>query len=129
MIKKLISWFSVFVWMGLIFWLSDQSKVIPSGNFLVTRVLSILGHIFVFGVLFLLVYIAMAGSLRVSKKRYITAGLFIVFIYGIIDEYHQSFIPHRDASLVDVGWDLLGGALANMLRRSKINFTRLTSNI
>jgi len=129
MLKKLISWLLVFVWIELIFWLSDQSKVIPSSNFLITRVLSILGHIFVFGILFLLLYRAMAGSLRISKKRYIIAGLLIVFLYGITDEYHQSFIPHRDANLVDVGWDLLGGALANLLRRSKINFTRLTSNI
>jgi VanZ family protein len=31
--------------------------------------------------------------------------------YGVSDEYHQSFVPGRDASVRDVGSDFAGAAL------------------
>lgn len=31
------------------------------------------------------------------------------FIYGLTDEIHQSFVPHRDMSIFDVVADIFGG--------------------
>ncbi len=36
---------------------------------------------------------------------------FIACLYGIIDEFHQSFVPGRDASMVDLLFDSAGGLL------------------
>jgi VanZ family protein len=32
--------------------------------------------------------------------------------YGVSDEFHQSFVANRDSSVMDVGFDALGAALA-----------------
>ena len=33
-------------------------------------------------------------------------------LYGITDEFHQSFVAGRNASLLDVGFDALGSIMA-----------------
>lgn len=40
----------------------------------------------------------------------LTAWAFAV-LYGMSDEFHQSFVPNRDANWWDVGFDALGAAL------------------
>jgi VanZ family protein len=37
------------------------------------------------------------------------AAFALTVIYGFSDEYHQSFVPGRDASLKDLLWDVIGG--------------------
>lgn len=32
-------------------------------------------------------------------------------LYGMSDEFHQSFVPNRDANWLDVGFDALGSAI------------------
>lgn len=32
-------------------------------------------------------------------------------LYGMSDEFHQSFVPNRDANWLDVGFDALGAAI------------------
>ena len=32
-------------------------------------------------------------------------------VYGMSDEFHQSFVPNRDANWMDVGFDALGALL------------------
>ena len=36
-------------------------------------------------------------------------------LYGMSDEFHQSFVPNRDASWIDVGFDATGAALGVFL--------------
>lgn len=35
----------------------------------------------------------------------------VAVLYGMSDEFHQSFVPNRDANWLDVGFDALGAAL------------------
>jgi len=44
-----------------------------------------------------------------TKGRYKGWGLLIVLALAIIDEYHQRFIPGRDASILDALADIAGG--------------------
>ena len=48
--------------------------------------------------------------LRVSSARAIVACA-IASVYGVFDEWHQSFVPGRYASLTDVTLDVAGAAL------------------
>lgn len=112
MLKKLVSWIAVLSWMGFIFWLSSKSKVIPVINPLASYFISSLGHIIVYAVLYLLVHRAIHCSVGFTNKKTIWLSLLIMFLYGISDEYHQSFVPGRESSIMDLGFDLLGGMIA-----------------
>jgi len=52
-------------------------------------------------------------------------SLSIVLLYGISDEFHQSFVPYRDASSYDVLADVVGGTVgiffANKLIKRRSN--------
>jgi VanZ family protein len=39
----------------------------------------------------------------------------IVFLYGISDDFHQSFVPYRDASAFDLMADVVGGTVGVLL--------------
>jgi VanZ family protein len=47
---------------------------------------------------------------RIAGGALLTSGLF-----SLVDEYHQSFVPSRTASLVDCGIDTAGALLALLL--------------
>ncbi|MBT8121099.1 MAG: VanZ family protein [Gammaproteobacteria bacterium] len=59
------------------------------------------------------------GALQQSTAGYRPAQLWAVTaltgVYGLLDEYHQSFIPGRFSSLGDVIADLVGGFLGALL--------------
>jgi len=72
-------------------------------------------HIPLYGlltVLLLLTFIPKPG--RNLSARYQVAAWIAVAV-GILDEYHQSFIPSRDGSVTDVLLDLLGTGLVVLL--------------
>ena len=90
------------VWMAVIFWLSSARL-----NFLPPGVLgSFVGnaaHAPIYGLLALL--LARASGSPV-------AGLACTVLYGISDEWHQSFVPGRSSSVFDLGTDTVGAIAA-----------------
>ena len=55
----------------------------------------------------------MAGTLRTIAPRWAIALVVLVAaslsaVYGVTDEFHQSFVPGRDANIYDIGFDTLG---------------------
>jgi VanZ family protein len=56
-----------------------------------------------------------------SSKRWFLISAVLVVVYALIDEYHQSFVPSRTASVVDSFIDMAGGltALVFISRRRK----------
>ena len=50
---------------------------------------------------------------QVKKRPRSALGAILLFclLYGISDEFHQSFIPGRYSSLADIGADVMGAAL------------------
>ena len=73
------------------------------------------------------IYMALGISLLLSRektgKREILEVVGFVILYAISDEYHQSFIPGRGASFIDVCIDTLGGIsgvlVVKMMNRAK----------
>ncbi len=96
-------WAAVAGWMGLIFLLSGQSKL-PS---LLERpdLQDIAGHFLVYAVLALLLRWALAGA-GVARASIWAFGA--VLLYGISDEFHQSFVPGRHPDPYDVLTDVCG---------------------
>lgn len=46
-----------------------------------------------------------------SRLALAAVAWFLAAAYGVSDEWHQSFVPNRDVSALDVGFDALGAAL------------------
>ena len=115
------------VWMGFIFWLSslggdtigekvaldkvaldiDQSLLeilVPLG--------SLLAHVALFFALGLAVLFAARKGGRAGVVGSSVLALTVTFGYGVLDEFHQLFVPGRDASLQDVWADMSGGVMS-----------------
>ena len=65
-----------------------------------------LGHFTEYAVLAFLWHRALAGT-----RRRLLAAFLISALYAISDEWHQSFVPNRTASAVDVMVDTTGAAV------------------
>lgn len=94
------------LWMGLIFTLSARSMVpVPPG--LSTELTSIAGHFCAYAVLSALLWWAIDPRAMPARQRMVLA-LAGAALYGLTDEWHQSFVPGRDASLLDIAVDGIG---------------------
>ena len=65
-------------------------------------------HGFEFGLLCALALRAIRAR-GVSLRAAWLAAFALTVSYGFTDEFHQSFVPGRDASLGDLLWDAIGG--------------------
>ena len=53
-----------------------------------------------------------AGSWSRWQLRWVLSSFFIVSLYALLDEYHQSFTRHRTASPYDSFLDMAGGGVS-----------------
>lgn len=53
-----------------------------------------------------------ASSQYILRRRWFLAGLLLVVVWALLDEFHQSFVPSRTASLYDSLIDIAGGLSA-----------------
>jgi VanZ family protein len=61
-----------------------------------------------------------AFSPEFSRRRSLTVMLLTiagVLLYGVSDEFHQSFVPGREVSAMDVLADVCGGTIAVLIFR------------
>lgn len=121
MFTRLIWFLPATAWMALIFAMSSAEQF-PQPLGLSTFLLSIAAHLILYGVLALLLLVAFAQSLRPSRSSML-AAVAIASVYGISDEFHQSFVPGRDASVFDLLVNTVGATIAVVVwsfRRSAI---------
>jgi VanZ family protein len=96
-----------------IFFLADSPAASQIGEFNLYSLL----HIPLYGVLTGLLLLALASKPGTNIAfRYHLAAWTAVAV-GILDEYHQTFIPSREASVGDVLLDILGVVMVMILAR------------
>lgn len=95
------------VWMALIFFLSSQEKL-PTTAGMPPDIAAIAGHFVAYSVLAIFIRVAI-GGLQPGRRADVIA-IALATLYGISDEFHQSFVPGRDSSVFDVAIDLLGAS-------------------
>ncbi len=107
----ILSWIFVFLWGGIIFYLSSIPNL-NSGleaDFLLRK----LAHIFVYFVLVALIFNALSKTFFYLKKQKtvfdkLIFASFLSLIYAVLDEYHQTFVFGRSGSPKDILIDFLG---------------------
>ena len=93
----------------IIYLSSIPDKSILGGSSLSEQVISNLAHIPAYAVLTFLWFKAFA--LRGFGKRSKVLSVIILaclLAFAVSDEFHQSYVPGRTASLMDIGLDILG---------------------
>lgn len=128
-------WLPVILWMGVIFWMSTETFSSENTSPFLGKVLLVLvpgissqaaewihlvirkaAHVTEYFVLGLLVFRAFRGGFASSwNRRWPFFTILVVVLFAVLDELHQSFVPAREASIVDVGIDTAGGFLAQLV--------------
>jgi VanZ family protein len=132
--RRLASWLPPVVWMGIILWLSSGSWSAEETGSLLVPVLRWLpwatpaqitalhfairklAHVAEYAILALLWFRALARE-GVSPRRAAWLAFATSVAWASLDELHQSLVPSRTASAVDVGIDTASAAAAVALAR------------
>lgn len=125
-------WGPVILWMSFIFWMSTGTFSAQHTSLIIEPLLRLLmpsisaetaavihgairklGHVTEYFILGLLLFRAFRSGFRELRIwRWSVSSFLVVVLYAVSDEFHQSFISTRTASLIDIGIDTLGGILA-----------------
>jgi VanZ family protein len=94
-------------WAAVIFWLSSMQSTGLPGRF------SSLAHFGAYAILAALLWWALGG--RSGGRRAAVLAIVIASVYGITDEFHQSFVPGRNPDPADWAVDTLGAIVAALV--------------
>jgi VanZ family protein len=102
----------------LVLWLFPNTT--PEQLVVVHAVTRKLAHFTEYAILALLAARAFRTSPNQSiETRWFIISLFLIIGYALIDEFHQSFVPSRTASITDSFIDMAGGLTALMILRRR----------
>ena len=106
--QVLVLWLPPFIWAALIFFLSSlPGSAFPSSPFFsADKVI----HLGIYAVLGYLVGRAL-GCYGHPRRVLTVLACCICILYGVSDEFHQSFVPDRSPSLTDIAADIVGSFL------------------
>ena len=109
---RALAWVLPLAWAGLIWWLSSQQSLLGAQRGRALVYWGNLAHATVFGLLALLLLplVPRAGGWVLLGARELAAIFAATFLYGALDEWHQSRVPGRDASWLDLVTDAVGAA-------------------
>lgn len=135
------------LWMGIMFLLSTDagsmshtnSVFVPAIKFFVPEIsrrdlvvtlvgIRKLAHITEYAILSVLWFHAFNQGRKEWSWRPVLGALIVCLIYAGLDEFHQSFVQSRTASIYDVGWDGIGTVLGQgvwILRLRRLHSMRV----
>jgi VanZ family protein len=119
-------WSAVAAWMGLIFFISQNSSPENIGS--ASKFLDLfprwsiqwIFHGTAFGMLTVLTYLAVSSTFTWRWPVVVGAAFGVAMAYRALDEVHQSFVSGRSASSYDIGRDAIGGLAAVLLTRAAV---------
>lgn len=97
------------LWASVIFTFSSQTTLPGFTESVYDFTLKKFAHIIVYLVLYLFVHRAVYRTIKKEHTKLILfLPIIICAIYATSDEFHQSLVPGRYASLRDIAYDMLG---------------------
>lgn len=114
--KFLKFWFPVILYSGIIFYVSSIPELKTAAP---VPFFDKLLHVFEYAVLGFLLARALKNENFnwLTKQKIIWITLLFCLTYGASDEFHQLFVEGREASLLDVLADSVGGFLGGIIYR------------
>lgn len=109
--RFLWGWLPVLAWAGLIFLFSSQSDLPHAPERWLNTLAKKGSHLLEYAILAWLLLRAWRATGNRATRLYLYS-LGMALLYALSDEYHQSFIPHRSPSPLDVSIDALGASSA-----------------
>lgn len=109
-IKLTSLWLPVLLWASVIFTFSSFPTATTTNFYLGDFLLKKSAHVIEYGVLATLIYRALINS-NVVRIKSMWISVLIAFLYGLTDEFHQSFTPGRGPKFTDVLIDTFGATL------------------
>ncbi len=114
-VQSVIRLLPLLLFMAVIFFLSHQpGKNLPQIAFIHFDKVA---HIIEYGILALLFLYGFQPNFSENSRPLTFLTIAFCLLYGMSDEFHQSFIPYRESSLFDVAADGIGAILASILWR------------
>ena len=110
-------WAAVAAWLAVIYFMSSRPSFPLPGIDWMDELIRIAAHFGEYAVLGFLLSRAIAPNGERSMRQTLLV-VALGALYALGDEWHQSFVPNRDASWLDLAVDTLG-ALAGCVLRAK----------
>lgn len=116
-LQKILNYFLLVFWMGIIFFLSSQPDLKSGFESWLDFILRKSAHITEYAILTFLAWRAFAskketkflsGNLVSKPSQGLIYAIVFSFLYAISDEYHQTFVHLRVGSPIDVLIDSVG---------------------
>jgi len=104
-------WLPPVLWAALIFWFSTLPTTPTSMIYWQDFIIKKSAHVFEYGIFATLLYRALKES-GFSKRKAAFWAILTAVLYGVTDEFHQSFTPGREPRFRDVIFDTIGASLA-----------------
>lgn len=105
--KKAIYWAPAILYMALIFYMSSFPAPEAAGAFPIYFDVKAI-HIVEYGVLTYLLFFALDKTTEISFAWKIVFSIALSYLYGLMDELHQVFVPRRSAALIDTVANIIG---------------------
>lgn len=111
LISFLKYWLPVLIWASVIFLFSSHPTRKATEIYWQDFILKKLAHVIEYAIFTILLYRALINA-GIRRRDGALAALVLAILYGMSDEFHQSFIPGREPTIRDVFFDSLGSSLA-----------------
>lgn len=105
--ENILRWLAVILWSLVIFTLSSIEQITVSQLFFWDFLIKKLAHVSEYVILFMLIF-------RATKEKWLKT-FSITLLFAASDEFHQSFVPGRAATIVDIGFDTAGASIASYI--------------
>jgi VanZ family protein len=114
---KWLAWIPALIWMGAIFYVSSLPNPMPIHERLLNVVVKKTGHLVGYAVLAVFYRFALVRERGLTDAEAIPWSWGFTLFYAATDEFHQSFVPGRHSSALDVIIDGTGALLGLWLCR------------
>lgn len=105
--KLITNWLPVVLWAAVIFYFSSLKQIKVSDFLFWDFLPKKIAHVAEYAILYALIY-------RATNKNFIIAYILTV-LFAATDEFHQTFVPGRTGTPLDLGFDSSGANISAYL--------------